>query len=100
MRNFDMYKIDSRGSAISILLGTVHSYRIATFEIGQRAARGPGDYLIVNRQTGDRTVLSFGLTVDGRHDHVTPISQQASAAQSEGTAMKKPSDPEAVDCSG
>jgi hypothetical protein len=70
---FDMYKVDSRGSAISILLGTVHSYRIATFEIGLRAARAPGDYAIVNRQTGQRTVLSFG-----NHDRVTPISQQAS----------------------
>ena len=95
---FDMYKGDFRGPGM--WLGSVHSYDAAAFGIVLIAARAPGDYAIVNRQNGDRTVLSFGLTVDGPHDHVTPISQQASAAQSEGTAMKKPSDPEAVDCSG
>jgi hypothetical protein len=76
---FDMYKGDLRSSAMWI--GSVHSYGAAAFEIELSAARAPGDYAIVNRQNGDRTVLSFGLTVDGPHDHVTPISQQASAAQ-------------------
>jgi hypothetical protein len=52
---FDMYKIDFRGP--DIWLGSVASYDIAASEIGQSAARAPGDYAIVNRQTGERTVL-------------------------------------------
>jgi hypothetical protein len=76
---FDMYKVDLRGSAI-LWMGCVHSYGAAAFEIELSAARAPGDYAIVNRQTEERTVLSFGLTVDGHNDHVTPISQQASTA--------------------
>ena len=76
---FDMYKVDFRGPAV--WLGSVHSYAVATFGIQLSAARAPGDYVIVNRQTGERTVLSFGLSVDGRHDQVTPISQQPPTAQ-------------------
>ena len=79
---FDMYKVDFRGPAT--WLGSVHSYGIAAFEIELSAARAPGDYAIVNRQTGERSVLSFGLSVDGRHDHVTPIRQQAHTAQIRG----------------
>ena len=75
---FDMYKLDYRGP--DMWLGTAHSYSTAAFEIGKNAAGAPGDYLIVNRQTGERNVLSFGLTVDGR-GHATPISQQASTAR-------------------
>jgi hypothetical protein len=80
---FDMYKVDLRGSAM--WMGSVHSYGAAAFEIELNAARAPGDYAIVNRQTGERTALSFGLSVDGRYDHVTLISQQASAAQIGGS---------------
>jgi len=80
---FDMYKVDFRGPAI--WLGSVHSYNAAAFAIVLSAARAPGDYAIVNRQTGERTVLSFGLSVDGRHDQVTPISQQPLTAQIGGS---------------
>jgi hypothetical protein len=90
---FDMYKVDFRGPAM--WLGSVHSYSAAAFGIQLSAVRAPGDYAIVNRQTGERTVLSFGLSVDGRHENLTPIGQQAStAAQMEAPAMKKPNDPE------
>ena len=71
---FDMYKVDVRGPAT--WLGSVHSYGIAAFEIELSAARAPGDYAIVNRQTGERTALSFGLSVDGHHDHVEPVDPQ------------------------
>jgi hypothetical protein len=68
---FDMYKVDPRGSAM--WLGSVESYSVALFEIELTAAKAPGDYAIVNRQTGDRTVLNFGLSVDG--DHVTVVTE-------------------------
>ena len=87
---FDIYKVDFRGP--DVWLGSVHSYSAAAFGIQLSAARAPGDYAIVNRQTGERTVLSFGLNVDGRHDQVTPISQQPPQPKSEGSAMKKPTD--------
>ena len=80
---FDMYKVDFRGPAR--WLGCVDSYDAAAYEIELNALRAPGDYAIVNRQTAERTDLSFGLSVDGRHDHVTPISQQASTAQIGGS---------------
>jgi hypothetical protein len=71
---FDIYKVDSSDS--STLLGTVHSFSMAVFEIELNAGFGaPGDYVIVNRQTGERTVLSFG-----------------SQPKSEASAMKKPTD--------
>jgi hypothetical protein len=69
---FDLYKVDFRGP--DIWLGSVHSYGYAALEVELSAARAPGDYAIVNRQTGERTVLSFGLSVDGRHGRVTPIT--------------------------
>ena len=62
---FDMYKVHLGGSAM--WLGSVESYSVALFEIELTAAKAPGDYAIVNRQTGDRTVLNFGLSVDGQH---------------------------------
>ena len=71
---FDMYKLDLCGSAM--WMGSVESYGVALFEIELTAAKAPGDYAIVNRQTGERTVLSFGLSVDGRHHHVEPIGPQ------------------------
>jgi hypothetical protein len=78
-------------------MGSVRSYSAAAFEIELSAARAPSDYAIVNRQTGERTVLSFGLSVDGRHDHVTPTSQQTPLQpKSEVLAMKKPTELEAV----
>jgi hypothetical protein len=57
-------------------MGSVQSYGVALFEIELTAAKAPGDYAIVNRQTGERTVLSFGLSVDGHHHHVEPIGRQ------------------------
>ena len=75
---FDMYKVDLGGSAM--WLGSVQSYSVALFEIKLTAARAPGDYAIVNRQTGDRTALSFGLSVDGHHDHVNPITARTTAS--------------------
>jgi hypothetical protein len=71
---FDMYKLDLYGSAM--WMGSVQSYSVALFEIELTAAKAPGDYGIINRQTGERTVLSFGLSVDGHDDHVEPIGSQ------------------------
>jgi hypothetical protein len=71
---FDMYKLDLYGSAM--WMGSVQSYGVALFEIELTAAKAPGDYAIINRQTGERTVMSFGLSVDGHHDHVEPIGTQ------------------------
>jgi len=75
---FDMYKVDFRGSVM--WLGSVQSYSVALFEIELIAARAPGDYAIVNRQTGDRTALSFGLSVDGHHDHVNSVTARRTAS--------------------
>jgi hypothetical protein len=66
---FDMYKVDLRGSAM--WMGSVQSYSVALFEIELTAVKAPGDYAIVNRQTGERTVLNCGLSVDGHH--VNPV---------------------------
>ena len=71
---FDMYKLDLYSSAL--WMGSVESYGVALFEIELAAAKAPGDYAIVNRQTGERAVLSFGLSVDGHHHHVEPIGRQ------------------------
>ena len=71
---FDMYKIDFGGSAM--WLGSIQSYSVALFEIELTAARAPGDYAIVNRQTGERNVLNFGLSVDGHH--VTVVTEGVS----------------------
>jgi len=71
---FDMYKVDPCGSAM--WLGSVHSYSVALFEIKLTAAKAPGDYAIVNRQTGERNVLNFGLSVDGHH--VTVVTEGVS----------------------
>jgi len=57
-------------------MGSVQSYSVALFEIELTAARAPGDYAVVNRQTGERTVLSCGLSVDGHH--VTVITEGVS----------------------
>ena len=75
---FDIYKVDPRGSAM--WMGSAQSYSVALFEIKLTAAKAPGDYTIVNRQTGDRTALSFGLSVDGHHDHVNPITARTTAS--------------------
>ena len=75
---FDMYKVDLGGSAM--WLGSVQSYSVAVFEIELTAARAPGDYAIINRQTGERTALSFGLSVDGHHDHVNPVTARTTAS--------------------
>ena len=91
---FDMYKVDFRGPAR--WLGCVDSYDAAAYEIELNALRAPGDYAIVNRQTAERTDLSFGLSVDGRHDQVTPISQQPPQPKSEASPMKKPTDQNAT----
>ena len=71
---FDVYKLDLCSSAM--WMGSVQSYAIALFEIELTAAKAPGDYAIINRQTGERTALSFGLSVDGHHDHIEPIGPQ------------------------
>ena len=75
---FDIYKVDLGGSAM--WLGSIQSYSVALFEIKLTAARAPGDYAIINRQTGDRTTLSFGLSVDGHHDHVNPVTARTTAS--------------------
>ena len=61
---FDLYKVDRGG--LGMWLGSVESYSVALFEIELTAAKAPGDYAIVNRQTGDRTELSLDLSVDRR----------------------------------
>jgi hypothetical protein len=71
---FDMYKLDLHGSAMWMVC--VQSYSVALFEIELTAAKAPGDYAIINRQTGERAVLNFGLSVDGHHDHIEPIGSQ------------------------
>ena len=71
---YDMYKVDLGGS--TMWLGSVQSYSVALFEIELTAAKAPGDYAIVNRQTGERNVLNFGLSVDGHH--VTVVTEGVS----------------------
>ena len=61
---FDIYRVDFDGSVM--WLGSAQSYNVALLEIELTAVEAPGDYIIVNRQTGDRTVLSFGLRVGRR----------------------------------
>ena len=71
---YDMYKVDLGGS--TMWLGSVQSYSVALFELELTAAKAPGDYAIVNRQTGERNVLNFGLSVDGHH--VTVVTEGVS----------------------
>lgn len=68
---FDLYKLGDRDSAM--WLGRVQSYSVALFEIELTAAQAPGDYLIVDKQTGDRNIVSFGWSMDG---HVKSIGTQ------------------------
>jgi hypothetical protein len=53
---FDIYMVDVDGSVES--LGSVLSYSLALLKIELTAVEAPGDYVIVNRQSGDRTELS------------------------------------------
>ena len=57
--HFDMYRVDVDGSVE--WLGSVRDYSVALLEIELTAVEAPSDYAIVNRQTGERTVLSFGM---------------------------------------
>ena len=68
---FDMYKVDPSGSAM--WMGSIQSYSVALFEIELTAAKAPGDYAIINRHTGERTMLSLGLCVDGHQYQVKPV---------------------------
>jgi len=69
---FDIYRVDVGGSAE--WLDSVQSYSGALLKIELIAVEAPGDYAIVNRQTGDRTVLSFGLRSSSswKRRHVSP----------------------------
>jgi len=60
-------------------MGSVQSYSVAFFGTELLAAEAPGDYAIVNRETGERNTLSFGLSLNG-HDHVKPIDPQTPRA--------------------
>ena len=71
---FDIYEVDPDGSVE--WLASVQSYSVALFELELTAAKAPGDYAIVNRQTGERNVLNFGLSVDGHH--VTVVTEGVS----------------------
>jgi hypothetical protein len=51
-------------------MGRTQSYNVALFAVELTAAKAPGDYLIVNEQTGQRSILSLGLSLDG---HVKSI---------------------------
>jgi len=53
---FDIYMVDVDGSVE--WLGSVLSYSLALLKIELTAVEAPGDYVIVNRQSGDRTELS------------------------------------------
>ena len=70
----DARALDPCGSAM--WMGSVQSYGVVLFEIELTAARAPGDYAIINRQIGEQSVMSFGLSVDGHHDHVEAIDRQ------------------------
>ena len=61
---FDIYEVDPDGSVE--WLASVQSHSVALLKIELTAVEAPGDYVIVNRQTGDRTELSVGLSVDRR----------------------------------
>ena len=61
---FDIYEVDPDGSVE--WLASVQSYSVALLKIELTAVEAPGDYVIVNRQTGDRTELSLDLSVDRR----------------------------------
>ena len=85
---FDMYRVDFDGSVE--WLGSVRDYSVALLEVELTAVEAPGDYVIVNRQTGDRMVLNFGMrcgpTVAGtitspplpgdRHGNRNPIERR------------------------
>jgi hypothetical protein len=58
-------------------MGRTESYNVALFEIEVTAAKAPGDYLIVNEQTGQQNIISLGLSLDG---HVTPIGRRRATA--------------------
>ena len=62
--HFDIYRVDVGGSAK--WLDSIESYSVALLKIELIAVEAPGDYAIVNRQTGDRTELSLDLRVDPR----------------------------------
>jgi hypothetical protein len=69
---YDMYKLGDHGSAT--WMGRTESYNVALFEIELTAAKAPGDYLIVNEQTGQQSILSLGVSLDG---HVKSIGQRS-----------------------
>jgi len=65
---FDLYKLDLQGSAK--WLGSVQSFNMALFEIELTAKKAPGDYAVINRQTGERTDLTFGVRLEGHDSHL------------------------------
>ena len=69
---YDMYKVGDHGS--TMWMGRTESYNVALFEIELAAAKAPGDYLIVNEQTGQQNALSLGLSLDG---HVKSIGRRS-----------------------
>ena len=68
---FDLYKLDLHGSAN--WLGSVQSFNTALFEIELTAKQAPGDYAVINRQTGERTDLTFGVRLEGHDSNVQGI---------------------------
>ena len=68
---FDLYKLNLRGSAE--WLGSVQSFNTALFEIELTAKQAPGDYAVINRQTGERTDLTFGVRLEGHDSNVQGI---------------------------
>jgi hypothetical protein len=69
---YDIYKLGDHGSAT--WMGRTESYNVALFEIEVTAAKAPGDYLIVNEQTGQQSILSLGVSFDG---HVKSIGRHS-----------------------
>ena len=55
--SFEILKLRSDGS--EQWLGNVESRDMALFDIELTAAKLPGNYAILNRQTGEREVLNF-----------------------------------------
>lgn len=83
---FDLYKLGHRGSAM--WMGRVQSYSVALFEIELTAAKAPGDYLIVDEQNGQQNIVSFGLSLDGRVQTISP--QNRSTAPTGAYPAQKP----------
>ena len=65
---FDLYNLDLQGSAK--WMGSVQTFNMALLVAEMTAARAPGNYTVINRQTGERTDLTFGVRLAGHDSHL------------------------------